>query len=150
MVSIRHGGRLASQMDDRNDVTSTPEATGLTIADLEALPEDMAIRNLIDGELFVTSATTTRHQRVVRIIAALIDHVREHGGEVLTAPCAVRLSDRDVPEPDVLHLRSDRLDRIGERSIVGAPDLVWIAAVAEGQDAKTIPPPTRRSDPRHC
>jgi len=35
---------------------STPEATGLTIADLEAMPDDMVIRNLIDGELFVTPA----------------------------------------------------------------------------------------------
>jgi hypothetical protein len=43
-------------MDDRSDGMSTPEATGLTIADLEAMPDDMVIRNLIDGELFVTPA----------------------------------------------------------------------------------------------
>ncbi|MBW3606110.1 MAG: Uma2 family endonuclease, partial [Actinobacteria bacterium] len=84
---------------------STPAAVGLTIADLEAMPEDIVIRNLIDGELFVTPAPTTRHQRViVRIILRLADHAGLHGGEVLTAPCAVRLSDRDVPEPDVLFL----------------------------------------------
>lgn len=104
---------------------STPEATGLTVADLEAMPDDMVIRNLIDGELFVTPAPTTRHQRVVvQIIRRLGDHADAHGGEVLTAPCGVHLSDRDVPEPDVIYLLHDHLDRIGEQYIEGPPDLV--------------------------
>lgn len=61
---------------------STPQATGVTVADLEAMPEDMVIRHLIDGELFVTPAPTTRHQRVViQVIAALLDHSKAHGGE---------------------------------------------------------------------
>lgn len=104
---------------------STPQAIGLTVADLEAMPQDMVIRSLIDGELFVTPAPTTRHQRVVvRIISALLDHLRAAGGEVLTAPCGVYLSDRDMPEPDVLYLLPHNLDRIGEQYIEGAPDLV--------------------------
>jgi Uma2 family endonuclease len=112
-------------MDDGRDVMSTPQASGLTVADLEAMPEDMVIRNLIDGELFVTPAPTTRHQRVVVwIIRRLGDYADAHGGEVLTAPCAVRLSDRDVPEPDVLYLLPQHLDRVGELYIEGAPDLV--------------------------
>jgi Uma2 family endonuclease len=112
-------------MDDRGDVMSTPAAVGLTVADLEAIPEDMVIRNLIDGELFVTPTPTTRHQRVViSIIVALHDHVAAHGGEVLTAPCGVYLSDQNVPEPDVLFLRDEHLDRIGEQYIEGPPDLV--------------------------
>jgi Uma2 family endonuclease len=112
-------------MDDRSDDMSTPRATGLTIADLDAMPEDMVIRNLIDGELFVTPAPTTRHQRVViKIIRRLGDYADAHGGEVLAAPCAVHLSDRDVPEPDVLYLLHDHLHRIGERYVEGPPDLV--------------------------
>lgn len=104
---------------------STPAAVGLTVADLEAIPEDMVIRNLIDGELFVTPAPTTRHQRVViSIIIALHDHTAVHGGEVLTAPCGVYLSDRNVPEPDALFLLHEHLDRIGEQYIEGPPDLV--------------------------
>jgi len=73
----------------------------------------------------VTPAPTTRHQRVVmRVISALLDHSATHGGEVLTAPCAVLLSERDVPEPDVLYLLPEHLDRIGVRYIEGTPDLV--------------------------
>ena len=104
---------------------STPEATGLSVADLEAMPEDMVIRNLIDGELFVTPAPTIRHQRVVVRVIRLLDRFAEaHGGEVLTAPCAVHLSDRDVPEPDVLFLCPDGLHRVSERYVEGPPDLV--------------------------
>ena len=104
---------------------STPQATGLTVADLEAMPEDMVIRNLVDGELFVSPAPTIRHQRVViEIIRKLGNHVDTHGGVVLTAPCAVRPSDRDVPEPDVLYVAAGHLDRLGERYIEGPPDLV--------------------------
>jgi Uma2 family endonuclease len=112
-------------MDDRRDVMSTPAAVGLTVADLEAIPEDMVIRNLIDGELFVTPTPTTRHQRVViSIIIALHDHAAAHGGEVLTAPCGVYLSDQNVPEPDVLFLLDAHLDRTGTQYIQGAPDVV--------------------------
>jgi Uma2 family endonuclease len=112
-------------MDDRGDIMSTPQATGLTVADLEAMPEDMVIRNLIDGELFVTPAPTTRHQRVVvEFIRALADYSDAHGGVVLTAPCAVRLSDRDVPEPDVLYVTASHVDRIGEHYVDGPPDVV--------------------------
>lgn len=104
---------------------STPEATGLTIADLEALPDDTVIRNLIDGDLFVTPAPSIRHQRVVTEIAwRLRTFVGECDGVVLVAPAAVRLSDRDMPEPDVLVVMAPHLDRIGERYVEGAPDLV--------------------------
>lgn len=104
---------------------STPQATGLTVADLDAMPEDKVIRNLVDGELFVTPAPTVRHQRVVMEIAwRLRTFVGERGGVVLVAPTAVRLSNRDVPEPDVLYLSAVHLDRIGERYVEGPPDLV--------------------------
>lgn len=104
---------------------STPEATGLTVADLEAMPEDMVIRNLIDGELFVTPAPTTRHQRVVgRVYRRLAAYGDVHGGDALLAPTAVRLSDRDVPEPDVLFVTAEHLGRVGERYVEGPPDVV--------------------------
>jgi Uma2 family endonuclease len=104
---------------------STPAAVGLTVADLEAMPEDTVIRNLIDGELFVTPAPTTRHQLVVvEIIWALREYADTHGGKGLTAPCGVYLSDRDVPEPDVLFLNQEHLDRIGEQYVEGPPDVV--------------------------
>ena len=104
---------------------ATPEATGLTVADLEAMPEDMVIRHLIDGELFVVPPPTIRHQRVVtEILWRLRSYVDKHGGVALTAPTGVRLSDRDMPEPDVLVVGVEHRHRLGERYVEGPPDLV--------------------------
>lgn len=104
---------------------STPQAVGLTVADLDAMPEDMAVRNLVAGDLFVTPAPSIRHQRVVtEILWRLRSHQERHGGIALAAPAAVRLSDRDVLEPDVLFVADDHAGRVGDRYIEGPPDLV--------------------------
>ena len=65
----------------------TERLTGLTYADLEAFPEDNFRRELIDGELVVTAAPATRHQRaVLELGAALLAHTKAHGGAVYIAP----------------------------------------------------------------
>jgi Uma2 family endonuclease len=104
---------------------AVPVATGLTVADLEAMPEDMVIRHLIDGELFEVTPPTIRHQRVIRRVSRVLDdHAASHGGEVFPAPTGVRLSDRDLPEPDVVFVAAEHADRVGERYVEGPPDLV--------------------------
>lgn len=104
---------------------ATPAAVGLTVADIEALPEDMVIRHLIDGELFEVTPPTIRHQKVVtELLWRFRSYAEHHGGMVLTAPTGVRLSDRDMPEPDVLYVAAEHLDRVGERYVEGPPDLV--------------------------
>jgi Uma2 family endonuclease len=46
-------------------------------------------------------------------------------GEVLAAPCGVRLPNQPVPvEPDILFIKKERLQIIGEMVIEGAPDLI--------------------------
>ncbi len=104
---------------------ATQPQTGLTYEDLQAFPEDNLRRELIDGELIVTAAPGTRHQRVVaRLVAMLITYQQEHGGEVFPAPTDVYLSDVNVVEPDVLFVRAEHLERVEEPFIRGAPDLV--------------------------
>jgi Uma2 family endonuclease len=103
------------------------KTTGLTYRDLEAMfPEDdKVIRELIDGELFVTPPPTYRHQRVVlRLAAALYSYEKEHGGSAVTAPAGVYLDDSNFVEPDVLFLRRDHLDRVQGAYVRAAPDLV--------------------------
>lgn len=107
---------------------ATPQrTTGLTYADLEVMfPEqDMVIRNLIDGELFVTPSPTRGHQRVViRLIGELFEYEKRHGGEVLTAPLDVYFSDSNVVEPDVLYILPEHLETQEKRYVRPAPDLV--------------------------
>ena len=112
--------------------------TGLTYEDLLALPDAGSTRyELLDGELLVTPAPTTRHQEsVLRIAAALLGYVRRAGGRVLPGPVDVYFSEGTVFEPDVVALRGDRLDRVEDRRVVGAPDLV----------VEVSSPSTRRTD----
>lgn len=104
---------------------ATQPTIGLTYDDLAAMPEDHLRRELLDGELFVTASPVPRHQRiVVRLVRALDDYAREHGGEVLPAPLDVYLSHTNVVAPDLLFVLKEHLGRFDERKFVGPPDVV--------------------------
>lgn len=96
-----------------------------TFADLERMPADGRRYEILAGELLVTPAPNTRHQRVVVEITALLNaFAKKSGGVVLVAPVDVRLSDTDVVEPDVLYLSPMRAGAVRERFVDGPPDLV--------------------------
>jgi Uma2 family endonuclease len=104
---------------------ATQPTTGLTYRDLQAFPEDNLRRELIDGELIVTAAPSTRHQRVVvQLTAALLAHEKEHGGQVYPALTDVFFSDTNVVEPDVLFVRAENLGKVEPAFIRSAPDVV--------------------------
>lgn len=104
---------------------ATQPDTGLTYDDLVGFPEDNLRRELIGGELIVTAAPATRHQRVVaRLTARLLAYEEGHGGVVLPAPADVFFSDVDVVEPDVLFVSAAREDIVEGKVVRGAPDLV--------------------------
>jgi len=99
--------------------------TGLTYQDLQSFPEDNLRRELIDGELIVTAAPATRHQRVVaKVVHRLYSHCEEHGGEVLPAPYDVYFSNTNVVEPDVIFVGPQSQRKIEKQFIRSAPDLV--------------------------
>ncbi len=104
---------------------STPASLRFTYEDYLLLPEDRRYE-IIDGDLFMTPAPGTPHQRLVgNLYLRLRRHVDDHGlGEVLVAPCDVVLSPTDVVQPDLLFVAADRLAIIGEKYISAAPDLV--------------------------
>jgi Uma2 family endonuclease len=104
---------------------STPASLRFTYEDYLLLPEDRRYE-IIDGDLFMTPAPGTPHQRLVgRLYHFLDEHVRkEELGEVLLSPCDVVLSPTDVVQPDVLFIAAERRSIIGEKYISAAPDLV--------------------------
>jgi Uma2 family endonuclease len=103
---------------------SAPQATGLTIADLEAFPDDGIKRELIDGELFVSPKGVRRHQRVIALLSKyLTDWALEHGGEVYAEP-DVCYSDRDAVVPDVVLVSAATEALLDPRVIDRAPDLI--------------------------
>ncbi|CAN5329134.1 Uma2 family endonuclease [soil metagenome] len=104
---------------------ATASTTGLTYDQLRRFPDDNLRREIIGGELFVTPAPSTRHQRVVvRLVLSLGAYARDHGGEVLPAPTDVFFTDTDVVEPDVLFVTDEHRVRVEELFVRGSPDLV--------------------------
>src|SRR2546428_4284403 len=96
-----------------------------TYEDRQAFPEDSLRREIIDGELIVTAAPATRHQRVVAaLVIELGLYARTHGGLVLPAPTDVFFSDVNVVEPDVVFVRAAHVARVEKKFIRSAPDLV--------------------------
>jgi Uma2 family endonuclease len=104
---------------------ATQPQTGLTYDDLQAFPDDNLRRELIDGELIVTAAPATRHQRVVaKLVHRLFAYCELQGGEVLPAPLDVYFSDTNVVEPDVIFVREENRIRFEKKFFRSAPDLV--------------------------
>ncbi len=102
-----------------------PAALRFTYSDYLLLPEDRRYE-LIEGDLLMTPAPTTSHQRISRNIEFVLHaHVSERClGEVLDAPCDVVLSESDVVQPDILLVLAERTAIIREAAIEGAPDMV--------------------------
>jgi Uma2 family endonuclease len=98
----------------------------LTYADYAAIPADGKRYELHDGELWMTPAPGTRHQRVVGALFALLrGHATARGlGEVFLSPIDCILSDTSVVQPDLAYLDPGRRGAVSERGIEGAPTLV--------------------------
>src|SRR5689334_12280366 len=99
----------------------------LTVADYYKLPaDDGKLWELLDGELILNAAPTTRHQRVSRrLLYALMSQLEPtSAAEVFNAPMDVVLSNTTVVEPDLLIVGTARSAIITERAIEGAPDVL--------------------------
>jgi Uma2 family endonuclease len=103
----------------------TPLPAGpLTVADLEAFPDDGHRYELLDGVLVVTPAPSRVHQRAVLQLALVLTNVAPGDHEVFVAPFAVHpepgpaSAQRIELQPDVL-IGSDAL--LTDRDLSGAP-----------------------------
>lgn len=111
-------------------------ARRLSYADYVALPDDGRRHEILDGRHAVTPAPSVGHQRVLtRLLHRLLVYLEAHPvGEVLPAPCDVRLSVHDVVQPDLVFVSRGRAAIVGERSLRGAPDLVVEVASASTRE----------------
>ena len=81
---------------------------------------------IIEGELLMAPAPVPYHQAVSRNIEfALWNYVKKKKlGVVYDAPIDVVFDKHNVLQPDIVFVSEKRKDIIGEKAIVGAPDLV--------------------------
>jgi len=115
-----------------------PLVVRLTYDDYAALPDDGRRYQLLEGEIDVTPAPASSHQRISRNLEfALTSVVRARKlGAVYHAPIDVILGEQTVVQPDILFVRRERLGLVSERGIEGPPDLV----------VEILSPKTRRTD----
>ena len=111
----------------------------LTIADLEAMPDDDGNRyELIEGELFVSCAPGLTHQRALGNLLFLIRKYLELNpiGEALFTPGLI-LSNITGVIPDIVFMTNARRDQIatGER-VISAPDIV-VEVVSSGSQNRS-------------
>ncbi|MBA3415401.1 MAG: Uma2 family endonuclease [Chloroflexia bacterium] len=80
----------------------------------------------VDGEAIAFVPPTIRHADLALFLSILLSlFVQRHRlGKVLAAPFEVRLSAKSSREPDLGFISTANAERIGEKRIDGAPDLV--------------------------
>jgi Uma2 family endonuclease len=99
----------------------------ITWQDVQQLPDDGHRHEAIEGELYVTPAPSSRHQRVSRrLLYALEAMLGAPGlGELFFAPIGVEFPDTgEGVQPDIVFVSTARRGIIVDEGIRGAPDLV--------------------------
>ena len=107
--------------------TMQTQQTPKTWEDVLRMPDDGNRYEFIGGRLYVTPAPAIRHQRVSkRLQAALMRMLEDAGrGEVFYAPFLVEFPGTgDRVQPDLIFVSDERREIIGEKQVLGAPDLV--------------------------
>jgi len=95
-----------------------------TYSDYLRLPEDKRYE-ILDGELHVVPAPSSRHQRVaINLEVALFQYAKAtNSGLVYHAPYDVVLSEDTVVQPDIIFIRHERAAIISEMNLQGQPDI---------------------------
>ena len=107
----------------------------LTVADLEAMPDDGNRYELFEGEIFVSRAPSLSHQRVlINIVGLLLDYLKQNPtGEVLPTP-GVIFDEFNSAIPDIVFITREQVNDIGSgERILKAPALA-IEIVSPGKE----------------
>jgi Uma2 family endonuclease len=98
----------------------------ITVADLDALPDDGNRYELIEGELFVSRAPGIPHQRVLQNLqVALAHYLAKNPIGILVPGAGAVLSEYDAVIPDLALVLSEHWEKVvSEDRFVMAPDLV--------------------------
>ncbi len=114
----------------RTIVMNYPEDTEWTYSLLrKAFPfEYKAKVEIIQGQISIGTAPNAVHQRIVRRltfwISTYIEEQKHQSGEILSAPLDVVLNEKQVIQPDISFIRSERGLMNAEGFVEGAPDLM--------------------------
>ncbi|MEM7107788.1 MAG: Uma2 family endonuclease [Bacteroidota bacterium] len=85
---------------------------------------DVELCQLIDGNLVMTLAPNTEHQRIIGKLRIILHKFLSSGEEILLAPVDVFLDQKNIYQPDLVFLSKKNEQIISKRGVEGAPDLV--------------------------
>jgi Uma2 family endonuclease len=113
-------------------------ATIPTVEEMQArLPEGVDRYEIVDGEVILRMADRDAHNKtLVNLLLPIGPWARPRGAEIRIATFGLHTSRTRYREPDLMVIREDHLDRIGELGMVGPPDLA----------VEILSPSTRRTD----
>lgn len=99
---------------------------GLTVADLDVMPDDGKRYELIAGELYVSRAPHLVHQAAIgNLHHALRNYLTDHPLGRVFLECGLILTEHDAVIPDLLFITNDRFHgAVSGGKFVEAPDLV--------------------------
>lgn len=82
--------------------------------------------DLIDGVLYVHSPASREHERLFAFLFSLMkSYADERGlGEVLGSRMTMDIAPSRKFEPDIMFVRTENLDRLGEKALQGPADMV--------------------------
>lgn len=91
----------------------------------ESLPEG-TLCQLINNKLIMSPAPIDIHQVVLFDIAFNFKSFlnNQNRGEIRIAPYDVHFSKQNILQPDILFIKNENLDKIQDKGIFGAPDLI--------------------------
>lgn len=96
-----------------------------TAEEIRTFPDDGLRYEVIRGELFVTPAPGTPHQRAVGELYVLLrSYVESHElGEVILSPFEVEFAEDSAVQPDLLIVPRERASHLTIARLLGAPSL---------------------------
>ena len=87
--------------------------------------EENPNQQLINGKLIMSPSPSRFHQKIsILLSSTLFNFARKKGDEVYSAPIDIHLDKKNVPQPDLVYVLKDNLNKLSDRGIEGAPDLI--------------------------
>lgn len=105
--------------------------------DIWDMPDDGKRYEVIDGDLWMTTAPDLDHQYPITGLIALIKPYlrRGPGGQIFAAPVGLILDEQNGLQPDLVYVSQARTGILTRRGIRGVPDLV-VEVLSPGTEAR--------------
>lgn len=102
---------------------STVKMTAHQFIQMGEDPEGIRLE-LVNGEIAVSASPIPRHSFTLMQLATILNnHILEHDLGELHSDVDTILDEYNVRRPDLLYFSKERLELIGEKAMLGAPDL---------------------------